>query len=496
LNRVHFGLGRFTAVGNAGVTLISTNAGATWNVEATGATDALQYATRGGTDRLVDGVSEVRVQTNGVWSDELAKTNGPPDWTYFSAIGLPGFFLIAGQTGMQSEGYQVGSMPHFWLTPYSSIRNWLWAVTRLPSFYIAVGDFGTVMTSGNGVDWTLELVPETVADTTLLGVGGDTNLLVAVGDGGAIIYSPNMTTNIVVTNQTGVVTQTVSTLGVLWYPAVSPTTNTLQGVGVLSNSQYFATGSKGTLLASEDGIAWLPRNSSTTNLLSSITDWPGGLVAVGDNGTIVASADGVSWSRRTAITTNWIYRVRWLNDVLVAVGQNGTILTSTDSLTWTNRSSGTTAWLTDIAFIADTWFVIGTGGTVLTSSNLANWVDQGALTKKPLYGAATHDGQLVAVGVEGVILRSQVVPDLTPVSILGYSRVTTNGPSPAYNVFLFGGEPDQIFSLERATNVVASSWTNSAELEIFNGSGTLFYVETISGTNIPPVEFYRTSLTE
>ena len=99
------------------------------------------------------------------------------------------------------------------------------------------------------------------------------------------------------------------------------------------------------------------------------------------------------------------------------------------------------------------------------------------------------------MGVEGAILRSQAVPDLTPVSILNYDRVTTNGPSPAYNVFLFGGEPDQRFTLDRATNVVGSAWTPGAELEIFDGAGTLYYVEIITGTNIPPVEFYRTTLT-
>ena len=44
---------------------------------------------------------------------------------------------------------------------------------------------------------------------TFLGVGGTTNLLVAVGDGGTIIYSPNDTMDIVVTNETGISTQTV-----------------------------------------------------------------------------------------------------------------------------------------------------------------------------------------------------------------------------------------------------------------------------------------------
>lgn len=494
LNRVTFAAGRFTAVGNAGVALSSTNSGTNWFMEPTGATNALQYAATGGQDRLVDGAREVRVQDSQVWTDQLAKSNGPPDWTYFSAIGRPGFFLIAGQSGMQSEGYQISNEAYDWLTPYNSVRNWLWDVVRLPSFYTAVGDFGTVMTSGNGVDWTLELPPQSVTNTTLLGLGGTTNLLVAVGDSGKIIYSPNSTMDIIVTNESGTTTQTVSIIGVIGHAAPPVTTNTLQGVGVLSNSLYVVTGGRGTVLTSTDGIVWLPRISPTTNLLSGVAGWPGGLVAVGDNGTIIGSADGFSWSKRTVNTTNWLFRVRWLNGALVAVGQNGNILTSTDGSLWTNRSSGTANWLTDATFIEDTWFVVGTSGTVLTSTNLVNWDQRGTLTKKALYAAATDSKQFVTVGVEGVILRSQVVPDLTPVSFLGYSRVTANGPGTAYNLYLFGGRPDQRFTLDRTTNVVGRTWLTGPELEIFDGSGTLYYIETISGTNVPPIKYYRAAL--
>jgi len=496
INRVNFAGGRFTAVGEGGVTLSSTNAGTNWFPEVTGATNILQYAINGGADRLVDGTSEVRLQDNGVWSNELAKTNGPPNWTYYCAIGQPGFFIIAGQTGMQSEGYQINGQPYFWLTPYASVRNLLWDVTSNPGFYVSVGDFGTIMTSGNGVDWTLELVPTSVTNTTFLGVGGNTNLLLAVGDSGTILYSLNILTNIIVTNMTKVTTQIVSSLGVVWQALENkPTTNSLQGVTVFSNSLYVITGNKGGIFTSPDGTNWTTRSSGTTNLLSSVTAWPGGLVASGDNGTIITSPDAVAWSKHSPLTSQWIYRVRWLNGVLLAVGQNGTIFSSTNGTSWTTRTSGTTNWLTDVVFIEDTWFAIGFNGTVLTSSNLVNWVNRGTSTKKPLYAAATDEGQMILVGAEGVILRSQVVPDLTPISFLDYARVYTNGSSTAYNLFLLGGKPDQQLTLDRTTNVTALEWTAGPELEIFDGSGTLYYLETIFGTNIPPFEFYRPRLT-
>lgn len=494
LNRVNYGNARFTAVGDAGVTISSTNNGVSWFPEYPGATNVLHGAVTGGPDRLLAGDQEIRIQHNQVWSNELTKTNGPPSWTYYTALGLPGFFTVAGQTGLLAEGYQAGDMPYSWLLPYNSVRNWLWDVMRLPSFYVAVGDRGTVMTSGNGVDWVLELVPPAVTNAMFLGIGGTTNLLVAVGEGGKAIYSPNILSNIVITNASGVLTQTLSSLGVVWLPVPPFTTNDLQAAGVLGNSLYVVGGAKGVLFSSSDGTNWTPRASPATNLLSSIANWPGGLVAVGDYGTLLTSPDGISWSRVTLGTTNWLYRVRWLNHTLLIVGQKGTILTSTNAVNWSSRTSGTTAWLTDAAYVGDTWFAIGASGTVLSSSNLVSWVNRGTLTKKALYGASTDSGQLVIVGVEGVILRSQVIPDLTPVSFLNYSRVTTNSPPAAYNIYLFGGKPDQRFTLDRTTNLTSQSWTTGPLLEIFDGSGTLYYVETLSGTNQAPLEYYRATL--
>ncbi len=497
LNRVRYAANRFVAVGDAGVALISTNAGVTWYPENTGAANGLENTCAGGADQIVAGYHEVRLKDDSVWGDELAKTNGPPDWTYYSCIGQSGFFLIAGQSGMQSEGYQTNGTPYFWLTPYDSVRNWLWDVTYASFLYVTVGDFGTVMTSGNGVSWSLEVVPTQATNTTFLGVGGTTNLLLAVGDGGSMIASPNILSNIVVTNATGgAVTQSVSSLGVLWYPVPGvPTTFDLQGVAALSNSVYVVSGAYGTILTSVDGTNWTVRTTPTTKFLSGLTEWPGGLVASGDDGAIITSADGARWTLRASGTTNWLYRVRYLNGILVAVGQNGTLLTSTNGSDWTSRNSGTAYWLNDVTFVDDTWFVVGTFGTVLTSTNLNDWENRGTLTKnKSLYGVATDSKQLATVGVEGVILRSQIIPDLTPVQILAYSRLAETNGTTFENLFLFGGKTDQQFTLDRAGDVEPRIWSVGPPFEIFDPSGVLYYVETVSGTNQPETEFYRATL--
>jgi hypothetical protein len=328
----------------------------------------------------------------------------------------------------------------------------------------------------------------------LLGVGGSTNLLVAVGDGGTVIYSPNILTNIVITNASGISTQTSSSLGVFWHSAPAFTSYDLQAVAVFGESLYVIAGAQGSVFTSADGITWAPQSTPTTNFLSALTEWPGGLIAAGDNGTLLSSPDGKDWSSIKPVTGNWLYKVRWLNHALLAVGQQGTILTSTNGIGWSVQKSGTQAWLSDAVFIQDTWFVIGHNGTVLSSTDLVNWISRGTITLKSFFGAATDSQQLVCVGVEGIILRSPVVPELTPVSVLNYSRVSTNNT--AFNLFLFGGKPDQRFTLDRSTNLLSAAWAAGPLLDITDGSGTLYYIETLTGTNLPPTEYYRAVLTE
>ena len=494
LNRATFSGSRFTIVGEAGVTLSSLTGGLSWSSESSGATNILQHVAANSPARLVVGDYEVRSHNGLGWSNEMARAAGPPDWTYYSAFAQPGLFVIAGQTGMYAEGYQDVGLSYNWLDPYPSVRNWIWDVIYMTNLYVSVGDFGTIMTSGNGVDWVLEYVPLAATNLTLLGIGGSTNLLVAAGDSGHLLISPSFITNIVITNQSGVVTQSQSSLGVIWYAVTPPTTNDLQGVACLSNGLYVVTGAKGTILTSVNGTNWTARTSPTSSLLTSATTWPGGVVATGDDGVIVTSPNGVNWTKRTSSTTNWLYKVRFLNGSLLAVGQNGTILTSTNGTNWTKRTTGTTKWLTDATFIGNTWFVTGYSGTVLSSTNLVNWSAPGTITKKNLYGCATAEGQLVAVGVEGAILRAQVTPDVTPVEFLAYAHVASTNAAVSQNVYLFGGRTDQRFVVERRADLSETNWVAGEQLEIIDGSGTLYYVEIVSGTNQPTTEFYRATL--
>jgi len=207
------------------------------------------------------------------------------------------------------------------------------------------------------------------------------------------------------------------------------------------------------------------------------------VVAVGNKGTILRSPDASSWTLQTSGTTNWLFRVRCFGDQLIAVGQNGTILTSSDAQTWRPRNSGTLNWLNDITKIQDTYFIVGNQGTILVSTNLEAWTNTGTITKKSLFGAATNEGRLVTVGLEGVIIRSPVVPSREPVTLLQFSR------NDSYNIYLLAGKPDQRFTLDRSSNL--TNWITGPTLEFFDSSGTLLLFEK---GELQTQQFYRATL--
>ena len=99
----------------------------------------------------------------------------------------------------------------------------------------------------------------------------------------------------------------------------------------------------------------------------------------------------------------------------------------------------------------------------------------------------------MVAGIEGVVLRNQVVPKLSPVNILDYNYSAVVNPdltASVYELFLFGGLPDQFFQFESSTNL--SLWGTNTVLELFDPSGTIYVLRTRDGT--PSAEFYRTRL--
>ena len=55
-------------------------------------------------------------------------------------------------------------------------------------------------------------------------------------------------------------------------------------------------------------------------------------------------------------------------------------------------------------------------------------------------------------------------------------------------------QPDQRFTLDDRRDFVTNLWVTGPPLEIFDGSGTLYYLQNIPAAEAPPEEFYRATL--
>jgi hypothetical protein len=346
----------FLAVGDGGTALASATGGS-WSPVVTGVAGTTNnlYAVAGVTNsHLMAGDSELLLQNPTTWLNQLlasASVGSPaPQWSYYTAAWLTNGYLVAGASGMMPSSSTTNGA-NFWNLPTNSIRQWLWQVARTSDHYVAVGQDGVILSSPNGIDWTLELVStDSVTNSVLLGIGGSTNLLLAVGSGGTVLAGTNV---------------------FFWNLLPAPATNDLAGV-LYDGYQFILSGDNGTILTSPNGTNWTKRATPATAFVTSLAQSPSGLVAVGDNGSILRSTDGVSWAMQQ-ITTNWLSQVRYLNGILIAVGNNGTILTCADGQNWAVQSSGVTPWLNAVDFIGGYWVVAGNAGTILASPDSTNW---------------------------------------------------------------------------------------------------------------------------
>ncbi|HTG45677.1 MAG TPA: hypothetical protein VK633_14235, partial [Verrucomicrobiae bacterium] len=472
LNKVAYLNDRFWVVGDQG-TVLTNNFRMTFVPVKVGVTNTF-FAVAGSSNEVViagDGAVLLGNLQTGSWSQQADANSATlaPIWPYYSALWDGRLFLLGGRTGMKVEGFRTNSAaPLGWYAEPQPTRNWLWSAARSAGFYAACGVDGTILTSLDGLDWSREVVPSEASTQVFLGIGGNTNTLVAVGSGGTILRSQNILTNTVTTGANGQPETNQSTLfGVLWEKSISPTANDLQAVAA-NQTTLLVAGGKGTLLTSADGRTWQSRSSGVASFLSGAASWTQGWIVTGASGVILSSADSISWRGRNSGVTNWVYSVRYIGGKLIAVGESGLILTSTDGTQWTRRASGTSEWLNDVTFAAGTWYIAGSSGLVLTSTDSISWTVTRSSTSKSLYSAVTDGDQLIMTGLEGVIIRAQLAPILTPVNISSF------GVGAGESVLLFTGVADQRFVLEAKVRL-QDQWSPMAHLEIVESGGTLLF---------------------
>ena len=206
-----------------------------------------------------------------------------------------------------------------WLPPASLPAGFTANVSAVTytSQFVALGIDGSILTSGDGLTWTLAADAVPGAGMNGIAFGG---LYVAVGDGGSIFTSLDLVT---------------------WTPATSNTLNDLYGVSFL-NGGFLATGANGTLLTSPDGVTWTARVSTppTANALrgAAFRATPTALyVVVGDAGTVVTSTDGTNWTATAlagAPNLRGVASGGALGTRFLAVGLGGAVVFSDDGASW------------------------------------------------------------------------------------------------------------------------------------------------------------------
>ena len=271
---------------------------------------------------------------------------------------------------------------------------------------VAVGDAGVILNSPNGladawVDTSAANVPNALAGVTWENVNSQ---FMIVGAGSAVLSGDGSNWS----------EEDLSNL---------PGAVNLEDVAWLGDS-YIAVGKSGTIVTSNiDGSAWTLQDAGANvanTSLNAVASSNDRIVVVGTNGAILNSVNGVNWDLLANFTNNDLNDISWDGTQFSVVGSNDTFLTSPDGITWTSHVPGTS----DINFIAVTQWdsglpqnpvlgVVGSAGTFVVSPESNPGVIIRTGTTEQLGGMTWVDdgvdpAYFVIVGNDGTVLTNQL----------------------------------------------------------------------------------------
>ena len=263
--------------------------------------------------------------------------------------------------GVTEPEFDVQSCgPWQWMNPLPTGQP-LAAVTYGGEEYVAVGGFGTIVHSPDGVSWTTR---SSGTRAVLYGVAWSGLEYVAVGASGEVLRSRD---------------------GRTWTRQASGTTETLRAVA-WAGREFIAVGDATTVIGSPDGTQWTslhpPGQYRYTGVASDGTvvvvvgeALPSGGPSGMDLGYAlisVGSGDG-TWTETTLTSVSALTAVTWTGSLFVAVGGRGTILTSADGSMWTDQSLALQQTIVSVAWNGIDLVAVTDIGRVLTSTDGESW---------------------------------------------------------------------------------------------------------------------------
>lgn len=229
-----------------------------------------------------------------------------------------------------------------WRHPFPQ-GNSLRSVVHTPGRFITVGDFGAILESEDGVQWTLHsLETPTKLNSVAYGAGRFT----AVGR--ADMPPPVFSRPALITSLNGIDwTELQNALPPTAYPSMIVFGN---GRFVLNGG--FSSDGSYHFFSSTDGLSWSEQGMPTGVTINDLIFANGQFVMVGTNplndAVILTSTDGLSWKMALDIQKGMLALAAYGNGLYIGVGgqprpavSNGFSLTSPDAVNWTVYNSNT-----------------------------------------------------------------------------------------------------------------------------------------------------------
>jgi hypothetical protein len=367
--------------------------------------------------------------------------------------------------------------------------------------YVAVGGYGLILTSPDGVTWTQRTSPNT---NTFRGVAWTGSYFVAAADSGFVVrsadginwsntsetfatptgVSSNGSGTVVITGYAGKIRYSTDNGG-SWATGSSGTSNDLLAVNY-ANGRFVAVGAAQTFRYSAAGATWSTASGpGPTHTFTSVGYGPTNTWLAGTSaGKIAISTDnGNNWSLSNSYSTNLsgvasVTEIAYANGQWIAT-QSDRIATTPDPTTtsWTSRvgGSGTQAFYPLAITINGTQVLVaGSGCAVWLSSNSTTYAKQNSGATVTLSGitssaTATNPGIIVVVGDSGTVMTSSDLVNWT----VRNSGVTANlsgvAWSPTLNLFMaVGASGVFIYSSDGIT------WTSGVY-----GGGTVSFTDIV-----------------
>jgi hypothetical protein len=312
----------------------------------------------------------------------------------------------------------------------ASPADYVWfSITYGAGLFVAMaydGSNNSVMTSPDGINWTLRTTPGQGWRSVVYGNG----IFVAVGDGGSsrIMTSTNGITW-TASNQF-----TSGTYLYVAYGLVNGTTPTFVAVG--------HTGTNRIIYSTNNGTTWQGITTYDTIAFFSCAFGNGRFVALSNTAPYALySSNGISWSQTNLFQVGHDWNgATYGNGLFVAVsgasGGNGTggqqltsrVATSTDGITWTNRYAPDNVALTGVAYGGGIFVALGNGGTgnrTITSTDGITWTSRPSANDSVGWRQIAYgNGIFVAVASSGSGSGTKVMT-LDPAYGMSINKITT-----------------------------------------------------------------------